>query len=63
MWADEATELQREGNFACLECYVQYVQPLSVSVEVQLVDVRPPTELQMVLARVQRKLRMTGVSS
>eukprot|EP00045_Choanoeca_perplexa_P017323 m.249059 g.249059 ORF g.249059 m.249059 type:complete len:717 (-) comp17507_c0_seq1:4930-7080(-) len=62
MWAEEAMELLREGNFACLECYIQYVQPLPMTHGTQLVDVRSLQELEMVQARVQRRLRVAQCS-
>jgi len=61
MWATEATDLLREGNFACLECYLQYVQAMPMTSGMRLIDVRTLDELEMVLLRVQRKLR-TGPS-
>lgn len=62
MWVEESQELLREGNFACLECCVQYVLPLTTELRLCLVEVRTMDELQAVKRRVERKLRMSQCS-
>eukprot|EP00730_Choanoeca_flexa_P007951 TRINITY_DN12416_c4_g2_i2.p1 TRINITY_DN12416_c4_g2~~TRINITY_DN12416_c4_g2_i2.p1 ORF type:complete len:715 (+),score=150.71 TRINITY_DN12416_c4_g2_i2:152-2296(+) len=57
MWVEEAQELLRHGNFACLECALEYVLPFPKVTPMQLVDIRPLSDLERILARVERMLR------